>query len=504
VILYSLRNQVAGLGSDSFHHTLIPQLIIWNRGLPISYAPAYPEIITLNYHTGFHIVSAILSMLSGWDVRLIVLLMLPLLVVGSGLAIGYFIYELCNEAYSVVYATIIPLFLTAFPIGMLEWGRYPQTLGLIFLTVFFAEYIKLSGELTSIGDILKIALLGSTIVYVHYRVTIMTFVGVGLWEVGNFLAKRKLAQQKVRLINLTKISILGILFLLPLFVTLIKNASIGYFDPLENPTTSFYEISRLGEQNIVYLPHLIVFVMLVPITIILIFRKEKVGIWLLTWWTLMVILSISFRDVLRYNIDPVTVISSLYIPIGLLIGYGLSKVIWRMPRYFLLFSCILVVIGGIMMFIRLQSTVPVAAYVTQDDLIASEWIKKHTPVDSCFMINTFNFDFSANFIIGSDGGGWLPLIAQRCVITYPMTTNVERFDHPEALSKPLLFHRLYGNLITPEAIDLMRKYHVQYVYTIKTKKISGSYIDPVLLKKSPSYKLVYRNRSVLIFELIAK
>ena len=71
IILFSLRNIVAGLGSDSYHHTLITQLILEQGKAPNNYEP-YAPIISFSYHFGFHGLSALLSYISGLSARLIV------------------------------------------------------------------------------------------------------------------------------------------------------------------------------------------------------------------------------------------------------------------------------------------------------------------------------------------------------------------------------------------------------------------------------------------------
>jgi len=216
----------------------------------------------------------------------------------------------------------------------------------------------------------------------------------------------------------------------------------------------------------------------------------------------MIFLSLSFRETLTYNIDPITIISSLYVPIGLLVGIGFvdfnrASEITRLSSFY-----IIVVISLMLMFVRLEKTVPISGYVTQEDLIASRWVKNHTQPDSCFMINTYNFDFSPNFIIGSDGGWWLSVLAQRCVVAYPMTTSVERFSRPNALNKIVALHNLNGDISNRAALEIMRKYNIKYVYTSNIKKIGGSYIDPFKLKKSPFFKLIYKNRSVYVFKVL--
>ena len=70
--LWGMRHMVVGLGSDSYHHTLIEQLIIQNGGLPSNYLP-YAHLATFSYHYGFHaLVAAIDWLTKGIPARLLV------------------------------------------------------------------------------------------------------------------------------------------------------------------------------------------------------------------------------------------------------------------------------------------------------------------------------------------------------------------------------------------------------------------------------------------------
>ena len=57
IATWSLRTVVVGPGSDSYHHTLITQLISVRGALPNNYQP-YAPLVTFTYHYGFHAVVA--------------------------------------------------------------------------------------------------------------------------------------------------------------------------------------------------------------------------------------------------------------------------------------------------------------------------------------------------------------------------------------------------------------------------------------------------------------
>jgi len=106
------------------------------------------------------------------------------------------------------------------------------------------------------------------------------------------------------------------------------------------------------------------------------------------------------------------------------------------------------------------------------------------------MISTYRFEFSTNFIIGSDAGGWLPVLAQRCVVTYPMTSNIERFDHPNPLEKVVKIHKLNGDLTFEEALQLLSSARIEYIYDggggeikVESKDLNLEYELEVLYEK---------------------
>lgn len=139
-----------------------------------------------------------------------------------------------------------------------------------------------------------------------------------------------------------------------------------------------------------------------------------------------------------------------------------------------------------------------APYVQADDLPAMDWIRNNTPASARFMVNTFHFDFSDDYVLGSDAGYWLPLLAGRATITAPMTYTAERAASPDFLQRLVAFNRLNGNLNTPEAMALLQKEGITHVYVGQR----GGPIAAAELMKSPNFKLVYQSGSAYVFELV--
>jgi len=501
---FALRNMVVGLGSDSNHHTLITQLFIWNKGLPANYSPAYPDIITFNYHFGFHALAAVLTLLSGWEPRLVVLILAPILISLSGLASAYISWEVFQSETAMFFAGIVPSLISVFPTAMLEWGRYPQTLGLIILSVFLAEYLVAHRFKLSKRKIVVLSAIASSLALTHYRVTIMGIVAVLLWEFIRFIEKKSLkAFLKERGLLIGGISIFSVFLVWPWFLQVYLNQFVGYAAPYSAPTEIFFSIARLGPTALEYPTNIPLIGAFVFFSLWAIYRRYYVGMWIFLWLFVLLISSWLMRGLKYTAADTITVLTSSYLPLSVMIGWGVSDFEKRISqgigqRVIETVAVIAFIWGASHMNGLLN--VPSAAYVKPEDLKAAEWIKENTPEDACFMINTYRFEFSTNFIIGSDAGWWLPVLAERCVITYPMTSNIERFDHPNALDKVVEIHNLDGKLNSNSAFELLKYYGITYIYVkqVENQRSSINYAD---LIQSNNYEPLFNLENIFIFKL---
>jgi hypothetical protein len=502
---FALRHMVAGLGSDSNHHTLITQLLIWNKGLPNNYSPAYPDIITFNYHFGFHALAAILTLLSGWEPRLIVLILAPILISLSGLAVAYLSWRVFRSEAGMVFAGFVPSLISVFPTAMLEWGRYPQTSGLIILSVFLAEYLVAEESELSKRKIVVMSAIASGLALTHYRVTIMGIMAVLLWEFIKFIKRKSLISfLRERALLVGGVSLVSIFLVWPWFLQVYLNQFVGYAAPYSAPTKIFFSIARLGPTALAYPTNIPLIGTFIFFSMWAFYRRSYVGIWIFLWIFVLLINSWVMRGLQYTAADTITVLTSSYIPLSIMIGWGVSDFeklfSQRIGTKIIQTIAMIAIIWGVYHMNGLLD-VPSAAYVKPEDLKAAEWIKKNTPEDACFMINTYRFEFSTNFIIGSDAGGWLPVLAQRCVITYPMTSNIERFDHPNALDKVVRIHNLKEDGITSSSvINELKEFGINYIY-IGQGGISERLIDRTTFLQSDLYEKVYGLDNVEIFKI---
>jgi len=123
--IWIVRFEVAGLGSDSYHHTLFAQMIRDNGMIPMNMGSNYP-VITFTYHFGFHAIVAFLGWISGLPTRLLVLILGYILLAICSLAVGFSTERITGSKIAGFAATICVACFFIFPSYMLMWGRYTK------------------------------------------------------------------------------------------------------------------------------------------------------------------------------------------------------------------------------------------------------------------------------------------------------------------------------------------------------------------------------------------
>jgi hypothetical protein len=501
IIVWVLRHQVAGLGSDSYHHTLITQLIHDHGGLPDNYQPATDQLISFSYHYGYHAALAALMWLSGWGARLLVLVSGALLVMITTLSVSLLAEEITEHYSAGIVANAFTGLVFVFPMYMLNWGRYTQLAGLalvpVFLQMCLAYYKKYSNRI-DIGKILPIALIATGIAITHYRVTIMAVLAIILFC---FLARID-NQYSVRrnfsfVITLAITAGIAFFFFSPWLWQVIHSHQFGYRVILEDISSSYYSITRLDMHAIEYPTNGLVVIYICVGILWGLIKKKWFILWMITWAGTMLLLSGPY--LLADMMDRVSVIISLYIPASIIIGW-VSHVIYKQLKspFQILAIIIFLLIISWSGSDALHKNLIGRGFVTSLDLDAAAWIKSNTPNDALFIVNTYKFGFTSNFVIGIDAGYWLPLLADRRTVTIPMIYNIEMFRQPDGLQQLLDLYNLGQDLTTPKAIDYLYKVRASYVYVGE----QGGPINVYLLLNSYNFKLVYQKESVYVFKII--
>jgi hypothetical protein len=147
------------------------------------------------------------------------------------------------------------------------------------------------------------------------------------------------------------------------------------------------------------------------------------------------------------------------------------------------------------------------AIATTPDILAAKWIKENTSSDTRFLANAF-FAYADSVIVGSDGGWWLPLIADRQTTLPPMTYSFESEPFPgysKWVQVPTRMIEAYG-ITHSETIMTLVEYGVTHVY-IGQQQGSVNYtgplrLNPTELQSDPHFEALYHQDRVWIFKLI--
>jgi hypothetical protein len=148
-----------------------------------------------------------------------------------------------------------------------------------------------------------------------------------------------------------------------------------------------------------------------------------------------------------------------------------------------------------------------SALVTRPDIRAAEWIQENTPQNARFLVNSF-FAYGNTLIVGSDGGWWLPLLAERQTTLPPITYGSERGPRPDyILWVDELTSEIQDKGIThPDVMALLRERGVKYVYIGQQQgraNYDGPYVlNPDKLLSSSFFRLIYHQDRVWIFEVV--
>jgi hypothetical protein len=142
----------APLWGDSYHHTLIAQLLVDNGGLFNSWQP-YAEMQSLTYHFGFHGAAAVLHWLGGLAVPKAVVWAGQLLNILAALALYLLALRISDSRWAGVGTLLVAGLLASMPSYYVNWGRYTQLAGQVILpAAIYLTWVVVENQELAIAD----------------------------------------------------------------------------------------------------------------------------------------------------------------------------------------------------------------------------------------------------------------------------------------------------------------------------------------------------------------
>jgi hypothetical protein len=403
------------------------------------------------------------------------------------------------------------------PMFYVNWGRYTQLAGqvLLMIGVWFTWTIFKSKEYSWRILIPTWMIIGS-LAMTHYRVMIFYVIFIIAYLVLN--------SNKRTFILLIKKTIwiglgAGVIFL-PWFVNVFGGRIISHFNAMVTNTPSVtsssgaraisYSIGNLTT----YLPILLWVIATLTLAICLWQRKHAVATVSLWWFMLFLVANSHWFNLPgRGIINNFAIFIAVYIPASLIIA-SIPELLYEISaqnklKLRIINLTLAVVILGLGLsgaWQRRSEVNPITyALAAEPDMRAADWIKDNITPEAHFLVNTF-FAFYDTVIVGSDGGWWLPLLADRQTTLPPITYNFEEEPFPgynKWVQVPTRRIESYG-ITHPETLSTLVEYGVTHVY-IGQQQGSVNYTGPLRIKPTelqddPHFKTIYHQDRVWIFE----
>ena len=537
---WSIRSLDVPMWGDSYHHTMIAQLLADNGGLFKSWQP-YAELTTFTYHFGFHSAAAVFYWITHMDMSKSVLWVGQLMNVLAIVVLYPLAKKVGHSEWAGVAAVLVGGLLSPLPMYYVNWGRYTQLAGQVIMpAAIYFTWIALESEQRGsetsfsntksnwlqklfrneleIGRMAVLWILLGGLALTHYRILIFAIIFFVMFIV---IYGRRLTWRNMLTRTFWIGTGAGLLFL-PWFVRTFSGRIILFFasqisTPVSTASNWAHEYNAIGDISS-YLP--IWLWLLWPISILWsLWRREK-GVLLISLWSFSILL-VANPQWLRLPgeglLNNFAVFIAAYIPASVVAGYLLGRVtsiktkngIPSMSSLLILVISLLIFAAGLSGVRDRMVDLQVAGHelVTRPDIRAAVWIRENTPQAARFLVNSF-FAYGNMDIVGSDGGWWLPLLAKRQTSLPPLSYDSEQGPRPDYISwiNDLTAEIQNKGLTNPEVLRLLRERGIDYLFIGQRHgrvNYSGPYVfDPQQLLGNPEFRVVYHQDRVWVFEIL--
>ncbi len=510
VRLYAVRDLPVGMWGDSYHHTMIAQLLVDHGGLFTSWEP-YAPLTTFTYHFGFHANAAFFHWLTGVPVTQSVVIMGQVLNAAS-LAVAYALAtRFTGSQWAGLWAAALTGFANRQPAYYVNWGRYTQLTGhLILGAVLICWWAVLEHERWNWRRIVLAAIVTASLMLTHYIVTIFAALFLAAYVLVLILRSPRRTVMLQTLGRSAATGALALVFAAPwLGRTLTGFLGRNLGDQVKRPAAVAALNSESALVAIAPASLSTVLLVLTVVGLLIALARRDWRTALFAVWSQLLVLSVVphiFSLPGTGVITQFTAYIALYvtaIPLAAYaFGFGQRLLDAARPQLGLWFAgCVVAALTIWSVGWQQRIIDPTFQLFTPADAQAMTWIKQATPPDARFAVNMMPA-YGNTLFAGTDGGWWITLLTGRETTLPPITYGSEHGPTPDyyrnvnALGFALREHPLP----TAEGVQLLRDNGIRYVYT-------GAHVgqpDPIdagALRTDPAFNVVYDHDGVTIFEL---
>ncbi len=499
----NVRGLVAPAWVDSVHHTVITRLIVENGGVPASYLP-YMPVDNLHYHFGFHATAAALTAFTRLDPARAVLVAGQALSALAPLAAYALAAWLTRRRWAGVGAALVTASLSYLPAYYASWGRYTHLAGLVMLPaacIAAERSLRAGGRRYLPVAILLAAGLGLT----HYRALLLYVLAWPILIGGRLLAGRvswgRLSRMAGRAVAVAAAALLIIAPWVGRLVARVLPALGSIYGGWQATELSTNTLST-GLVTAYWGKELLIAAGLGLAVGLARRRWRLVGLaaWVGIWFLAANLRLLGLHDV--WLLDNEAVLISLWLPVSVLCGSLAAEAVallrgdglrrWRagVP----VVATVVLVLAGTWNHLDLVN--PATVLVTEDDVAAYAWVRENTPPEALFLIN--GRTWLGDLVVGSDGGYWLPMLADRrttlpCVLYHHGTP-----EYRESITGLVRAVEEAPSVDDPALLARLQEEGVTHVYV----GARGGRLLPRDLAASPHYRVLYSSGPVRVYALV--
>jgi hypothetical protein len=240
--------------------------------------------------------------------------------------------------------------------------------------------------------------------------------------------------------------------------------------------------------------------------------KRKRDVIILSGWYLFLFLAANpalFNLPGTGTIGNFAIFIAAYIPLGLLCGVLAAETHQLLPAQWrdLAMIGVIIVAGTLGARQRIREISPQEfSLVTRPDLQASEWIQETITRNSRFLVNSF-FAYGNTLVVGSDGGWWLPLLAERKTSLPPLTYSWETGPSSDNIEwvNNLTYEFQDKGLLDDDFLAMLEDRHITHIYIGQRGgrvNYPGPYtLSPDQISTDPNFQMIYHKDHVWIFSI---
>ncbi len=503
---------------DSIQHAVATQLFTEGGRLPTTWGPHVFDI-PFAYHFGFHATAAIFTWLSGLPIENALLMTGQVVQTLVVVAVYLLTARITGRRGAGLVAMAIVGAVTLMPSYYLTWGRYTQLTGLaLFPTAAVLAFDAISARPPVGRRIILAGLATGALVITHYRVLMILAALVTAYlivaSVAAIWERRSLASMWLRA---ALVAMAALLFALPWFLrlgtALLPSGALGgWLAAPQSFNTPHWELLGLRyHRELLYIAAPLGMLLSVTGAVIRAFNA-KFPLWTRPTLAPMIALAVALPMLITnpgllglrnsWVMSNDSLLISGFLPIALLTGYAVAalmellvwKLPWRAQRAVNITAAVVLLVAALYFADGMLSVVnPVTILATDADVKAAAWVRANTPPAARFLVNARPWQEGA--YAAPDGGGWLPILADRQVtlppVSYTYASSAALMDRVTRTARAVAEAKQAEDIL-----PIMDEEGANYVY-IGAK---GGALKPEMFRERADFRQVYATDGVWIFE----